>query len=452
MTDFAVVSRRVLTSRGLEPAAVLVKEGRIAEVAAPELVPAGVSRRDVGDDVVLPGLVDAHVHVNEPGRTEWEGFASATRAAAAGGVTTIVDMPLNSIPATTTPEALAAKLDAARGRLSVDCAFWGGVVPANAHAPGVLQGLIDAGVCGFKAFLVPSGVDEFPSVIESDLRAALPVLASRGVPFLAHAELESPVPGGGDPRQYATYLASRPPSWENEAIRLLIRLSRDTGAAVHVVHLSSAEAIADLRAARREGLPLTAETCPHYLFFAAEDVPDGRTEYKCSPPIREASNRESLWAGLEEGVIDFVVSDHSPCTPERKGLERGDFLAAWGGIASLQLRLPVVLTEARSRGLGWDKVADWLCRRPAELAGLGRRKGRLEPGYDADLVVLNPEESFDVAAASLHHRHPITPYLGRRLFGAVKTTYLRGEVVYDRGAFPGEPGGRALVRDHADVH
>jgi allantoinase len=452
MSRFALVSRRVLTESGLRPAAVVVKDGRIADVVPPDRVPPGVPRRDAGDDVVLPGLVDAHVHVNEPGRTEWEGFASATRAAAAGGVTTIVDMPLNSIPATTTLEALAAKRAAAAGRLFVDCAFWGGVVPANAREPVVLQRLIDEGVCGFKAFLVPSGVDEFPHVAEGDLCAALPVLAARGVPFLAHAELESPVAPGGDPRRYATYLASRPPAWENDAIRLLIRLSRDTGASVHIVHLSSAEAIADLRAARSEGLPLTAETCPHYLFFTAEGVPDGRTEYKCSPPIREAANREALWAGLRDGVIDFVVSDHSPCTPERKGLEQGDFMAAWGGIASLQLRLPVVLTEAKNRGIGWDKVADWLCRRPAELAGLGRRKGRLEPGYDADLVVVSPEESFDVQAAALHHRHPITPYLGRRLTGAVKTTYLRGEVAFDRGSFPGEPQGRALVREHGHVH
>jgi allantoinase len=445
--DLAVVSRRVVTPDGVRDAAVLIEGGRIAGLAERNAVPLGWAVLDATDRVVMPGLVDAHVHVNEPGRTEWEGFETATRAAAAGGVTTVVDMPLNSIPATTSVSALEAKLDAARGRLSVDCGFWGGVVPGNA---GELDRLVDAGVAGFKAFLVPSGVDEFPRVEERDLRAALPILARRGVPLLVHAELAGPVPSeAGDPRRYSSYLASRPPSWENEAVRLLARLCRETGGRIHIVHLSSSQALPILVEARAVGLPVTVETCPHYLFFAAEDVPEGRTEFKCSPPIRERANRERLWAGLAEGTIDMVVSDHSPCAPELKGLGAGDFLRAWGGIASLQFRLPVVWTEARRRGFGLPDLARWLCRAPAELAGLGRRKGGLVPGHDADLVVWDPEATLAVEPAFVRHRHPLTPYRGQRLQGVVETTLLRGAVVYDRGDFPSAPRGEALLRGHA---
>jgi allantoinase len=450
LPDLAIVGRRVVTSDGIGPAAILVESGRITAVVAPGDVPADCPRRDVGDRVVMPGLVDAHVHVNEPGRTEWEGFATATRAAAAGGVTSLVDMPLNSIPATTSLAALERKRAAASGRVSVDCGFWGGVVPGNAAE---LVPMVDAGVAGFKAFLVPSGVDEFPHVDESDLRTAMPILGRRNVPLLVHAELGGRAGAGadGEPRRYATYLASRPKAWENDAIRFLVGLCRETGCSIHIVHLSSAEALPALRDARREGLPVTVETCPHYLFFAAEEIADGRTEFKCSPPIRERDNREGLWAGLRDGVIDFVVSDHSPCTPELKALESGDFQRAWGGIASLQLRLPVVWTEARQRGLGLDRLADWLCRRPAELAGFGARKGRLAPGYDADLVVWDPEAEIVVEPPSVEHRHKLTPYLGYRLHGRVELTLVRGAVVYDGGALVGEPRGE-LLRRHAQLH
>lgn len=444
--DLAVVGRRVVAPDGLRAAAVLIAGGRIAALVEPGAVPAGCPVLDAGDRVVMPGLVDAHVHVNEPGRAEWEGFETATRAAAAGGVTTLVDMPLNCIPATTSLPALETKLAAARGRLAVDCAFWGGVVPGNAAE---LDRLAGAGAAGFKAFLVPSGVAEFPEVGERDLRAVMPILARRRVPLLVHAETAGPAPALGDPRRYATYLASRPPSWENEAVRLLVRLGRETGCRVHVVHLSSGEALPILAEARATGAPVTVETCPHYLFFAAEDVPDGRTEFKCSPPIRERANRERLWAGLAAGTIDMVVSDHSPCSPELKGLEAGDFLRAWGGIASLQLRLPAVWTEAQGRGFGLEPLARWLCRRPAELAGLAGRKGALAPGCDADLVVWDPEASFVVEPEILRHRHPLTPYQGRRLRGVVETTLLRGTVVYDRGAFPSHPRGEPLLRHHA---
>lgn len=453
MPDLALSSRRVLTEEGLRPAAVLVEGGRIAGIADLREAALGCPVRDAGDAILMPGLVDSHVHVNEPGRTEWEGFLTATSAAAAGGVTTIVDMPLNSIPATTTRQALAAKVESAHGRLHVDCGFWGGVVPANARNADELHAMVDAGVCGFKAFLVPSGVDEFPCVDESDLRAALPVLAARGVPLLVHAEVELPVARNeeeeSDPRRYAAYLASRPPAWENVAIRRLIRLSRETGGAIHVVHLSSAEAVPDLEAGRLEGLRVTAETCPHYLLLAAEDVPDGRTEFKCSPPIRDSANQEGLWAALRAGVIGLVVSDHSPCPPERKGLGSGDFMNAWGGIASLQLRLPAVWTEASGRGFALADLARWMCQRPAELAGLGQRKGRLLPGYDADIVIWNPEADFEVSPDDLHHRHKLTPYAGRRLRGVVETTLVRGRVVFERGTLAEAPLGMPLWRGHA---
>jgi len=424
---------------------VLVAAGRIAAVVSPDEVPAGCLRRSFGESVVMPGLVDSHVHVNEPGRTEWEGFRSATRAAAAGGVTTIVDMPLNSIPATTTRAALLAKQEAARGQLFVDCGLWGGVVPGNADE---LPAMLAAGACGFKAFLVPSGVEEFPHVEEAELRRALGVLAPRGVPLLAHAELALPIPiPSGDARRYSTYLETRPPSWENEAIRLLVRLAAETEGAIHVVHLSSAQALTDLAAARGEGLHVTAETCPHYLTLSAERVPAGRTDFKCSPPIRDEENRERLWTGLGEGVIDMVVSDHSPCSPERKRLETGDFLAAWGGIASLQLRLPVVWTEARRRGFAIADLARWLCERPAGLAGFGARKGRIEPGFDADLVAWNPEGTFEVRPERLHHRHKLTPYAGLRLEGVVEATFVRGARVFDRDSFPSGEAGEILRRD-----
>jgi allantoinase len=444
VSSHAVLGRRVLTEEGLRPAAVVVEGDRIISVVDPGAVPEGMPRRDLGDLVLMPGLVDAHVHLNEPGRTEWEGFETATRAAAAGGVTTLVDMPLNSIPATTSLAALESKRKAAKSQLSVDCAFWGGVVPGNT---GELEAMVEAGVAGFKCFLVPSGVEEFGHVGERDLRTALKVLEPSGVPLLVHAELESPIaPRAGDPRRYATYLQSRPRSWENAAIDLLVRLVRDTRAAVHVVHLSSSDALPTLAAARREGLPLSAETCPHYLAFTAEEIPDGRTDFKCAPPIREAENRERLWEALLSGVLDVVVSDHSPCTPERKGLESGDFLAAWGGIASLQFRLNVTWTEARRRGASLADLALWLCRRPAELAGLGGRKGRLAPGYDADLVAWNPEASFQVVPEVVEHRWKVTPYVGRRLDGVVELTWLRGEITYERGTTAPSPRGQLLAR------
>jgi allantoinase len=423
-------------------------------------VPDGIQLVDIGaaedgeDDqgvVIMPGLVDTHVHINEPGRAEWEGFATATSAAAAGGVTTLVEMPLNSIPATTTRESLEMKRAAAEGNCHVDIGFWGGVVPGNIAE---LPRMFDGGVFGFKCFLVPSGVDEFEHVTEEDLRAVMPELARMGALLIVHAETPAPIEAAlasigrehvADPRRYETFLMSRPKAAEDEAVALMIRLCRETGARVHIVHHSSSSSLALLRSAKAEGLPFTAETCPHYLTFVAEEVPDGATEFKCCPPIRERENREELWDALEQGVIDMIVSDHSPCPPELKRRDEGDFLAAWGGIASLQLRLPAVWTEARERGFPIERVAEWLAAAPARLVGLDSRKGAISVGCDADIIIFRPEARQRVEPAMLHHRHKLTPYAGRILSGVVEATFLRGVKIYERGEFMNKGGGALLV-------
>jgi allantoinase len=444
----ALRSRRVVTPDGVHPATLHIRQGKIERIAAWEDLPESAETLiDCGDSVLLPGLVDSHVHINEPGRTDWEGFATATRAAAAGGVTTLVDMPLNSIPATTTREALRAKIEAAEGKTHVDVGFWGGMVPGNS---GELAGLLEDGVLGFKAFLVPSGVDEFQHVEEADLREALPVLARHGAVLLAHAELPGPIDAaagvwdhrdGADPaelREYGRYLRSRPDAAEVAAVELLVRLCRETGCRIHIVHVASAEVLPVLRRAREEGLPVTAETCPHYLTFAAEEIPDGGVAFKCAPPIRTRENRERLWEALREGVLDLVASDHSPCPPAMKKIEAGDFRGAWGGIASLQLALAAVWTGARERGFTIADLAGWMCAAPARLAGLEGRKGAIAPGYDADLVVWDPEASFEVRPEELQHRHKITPYAGRTLAGVVRRTFVRGETVYDVSKVSGQ--------------
>lgn len=444
MADLVLRSTRVVTPGETRPAAVHVEGGRIAAVGAYEdAVGAGVT--DVGDLVLMPGLVDAHVHVNEPGRTEWEGFETATRAAAAGGVTTIVDMPLNAIPPATTVDGLRAKRAAAHGKCAVDVALWGGLVPENA---GAMDALFDAGIHGVKCFLVPSGVDEFGHVGEMELRRAMPAIARRGGVLLAHAELPdglvSPDPNG-DPRVYETYLRTRPTESETAAVELLVRLSAETGCRVHVVHVSSSEAAAAIRAAKRDGVPVTAETCPHYLRFAAGEVPDGATEMKCAPPIREALHREHLWDALGDGTLDLIGSDHSPAPPETKAHDTGDFLRAWGGIASLQLLLPAVWTEAAARGHTFRRLAEWLSAAPARLAGLSDRKGAIAEGMDADLVAWDPDEKWMVDPHRLEHRHPLTPYAGAILQGAVHFTWVRGARAYDRGAFAERPAGRVVL-------
>src|SRR5271168_4123246 len=362
--DLIVRGKRVITPKGESAAAIHVRAGVVAAVSASSEIPAGATLHEAGDFVVMPGVVDTHVHINDPGRADWEGFSTATRAAAAGGVTTLIEMPLNSIPATTTAAALREKLAAAAGKLWVDTGFWGGVVPGNSEE---LPALWDAGVFGFKCFLVPSGVDEFAHVTEADLRVALPKLAALGAPLLAHAELPGPIekavaslPKGASPRKYATWLQVRPRAAENEAIALLLRLGGEFGARIHIVHVSSADALVALRDAKLAGGAVTAETCPHYLTFGAEEIADGATEFKCAPPIRERENRERLWKALDDGTLDFVATDHSPCPAAMKLREEGDFLRAWGGIASLQLSLPAVWTEARARGYSVARLAEWL--------------------------------------------------------------------------------------------
>jgi allantoinase len=444
--DLIIRSRRVVTPDGLQPASIFVLDGVIAELQQDAAdAPGGAHVLDFGDRVVMPGLVDTHVHVNEPGRTDWEGFETATRAAAAGGVTTIFDMPLNSVPPTTSVAALSEKASAASGKCFVDVGFWGGVVPGNAADVGALA---DLGVPGFKCFLVPSGVPEFADVSEDDLATALRAIAQTGAVLLAHAEHPARIgrATAGDHRRYATYLATRPPRAEDEAVALLVRLCRETGARIHVVHLSSAAAIGQIESARAEALPFSAETCPHYLFFAAEEVPDGATEFKCAPPIRDRANRGRLWEGLEKGAIEMVVSDHSPAPPQMKSRGTGDFLSAWGGISSLQLRLPAVWTAARERGHTIERLAGWLCAAPARLGAVAGRKGAIAPGFDADFVVWDPEAPFVVRPETIHHRHKLTPYLGRTLFGVVEATFLAGEKIFYRGRFVGPPRGRILLR------
>jgi allantoinase len=445
MADFDVVIRgsRVVTRAGEVPRCIGVRDGMVVAIEPMEAQLEGLQTVDLADDeVLLPGLVDTHVHVNEPGRTEWEGYATATRAAAAGGVTTIIDMPLNSIPPTCTVEALEIKQKAARGQCHVDVGFWGGAIPGNL---GDLRGLHDAGVFGFKSFMTDSGVEEFPPLSAAQLEEYLGVLASYGAKMIVHAEdstaiERAPAPRG---RQYADFLASRPRGSENVAIAHLIEAARHTGASVHLLHLSSSDAVPMLRTARREGIRMTVETCPHYLVFEAQAIADGATQFKCCPPIREADNREELWHALGRGDIDCIVSDHSPCTPELKRLDLGEFGAAWGGISSLQVGLPAVWTEARLRGYTLVDVVRWMSERPARLARM-QHKGRIERGYHADFAVFAPDDAFVVDPGRLHHRNPVTPYAHRPLAGVVRSTWLHGrEVTGD------EPRGHLISRGEA---
>jgi len=453
--ELIVRGRRVVTPEGVRPASIHIRGGQIERVAPFEEVPKGVHVVEGGTAVVMPGVVDLHVHVDEPGRTDWEGFATATRAAAAGGVTTIVDMPLNSSPATTTRAALLEKMEAAEGQCHVDVGFWGGIVPGNAKHSGEIAGLLSAGVLGFKAFLVPSGVDEFPSVTEAELRPAMTELARRGAVLLVHAELPGPIEaavgvwddaGPAELREYGRWLRSRPVEAEVEAFEMMVRLVRETKCRVHIVHLSTPDVLPALRAAHADGLPITVETCPHYLTFCAEEIPDGATAFKCAPPIRGRAEREALWEALRTREIDLIASDHSPCLPEMKKLEAGDFRAAWGGISSLQVSLPAVWTAARERGFSVSDLAAWMCAAPARLAGIADRKGSIAVGRDADLVIWEPEIRSTIHPSTLQHRHKVSPYIGRTPFGVIRFTLLRGETVYDGGAFLDRPIGRPILR------
>jgi allantoinase len=444
----AFLSNRVVTPHGTQPAALLVDQGKIRAICRPSELPADTVLHECGNDAILPGLVDTHVHINQPGRTEWEGFRTATRAAAAGGYTTLVDMPLNCLPETTTVVALQAKRDAAQGECFIDWATWGGAVADNQEH---ILPLARAGVLGFKCFLIYPGCDGFTMIDQRQLEAALPSIAESGLPLLVHAELAAPIDiameklRNADWRSYATYLASRPDEAELQAIRLMIRLCRQYSFRLHIVHLSTALALTDLRAARAEGLPITIETCPHYLHFAAEDIPDGATLLKCAPPIRGKANQNALWQGLRDGIIDMVVTDHSPCLPEMKRSDTGRFDLAWGGIASLSVALSVMHAECLQRGFTLDHLARWMSTAPATLAGISNQAGSLTVGRDANFILFDTETTHTVTPDKLHYRHAISPYLGETLRGIVKETYLRGEPIYDAGTFAAEPTGRELA-------
>jgi len=447
----AFLSNRVVTPHGTRPAVLLVEDGRIRAICQRSEIPFDAIIHDCGNDAILPGLVDTHVHINQPGRTEWEGFRTATRAAAAGGYTTLVDMPLNCLPETTTVAALEAKRQSAQGECFVDWAPWGGAVADNQQH---ILPLARAGVRGYKCFLIYPGCDGFTMINQQQLEAALPAIAESGLPLLVHAELAGPIDqaaatlANADWRRYSTYLASRPDEAELQAIRLMIRLCRQYKFRLHIVHLSTALALDDLRAARAEGLPITVETCPHYLHFAAEDIPDGATLLKCAPPIRSHANREALWQALAAGDIDMVVTDHSPCPPEMKRADTGRFDLAWGGIASLSLALSIVHTECARRGHSLDHLVRWMSSAPASLAGLSGHAGGLEAGREASFVIFDTEGHFDVSRGDLHYRHPISAYMGETLQGRAKSTWLHGELIYTRTAaspFPATPHGREIA-------
>jgi allantoinase len=442
MFDLAIHSNKTITPGGIRNCVVLVKNGVIADIVDEK--PEGLSCDIVnaGDKVLMAGVVDPHIHINEPGRTDWEGFDTATKAAIAGGITTLVDMPLNSSPVTTTANAFREKLEAAKGKLHTNVGFWGGVVPGNEND---IEPLVEKGVLGFKAFLTHSGIDDFPNVTEADLRKVMPIIAKHRLPLLVHCELVSQVPQVAEPRarSYQDYLSSRPKKWEDDAIALMIHLCEEFNCRTHIVHLSSADSIEQIAKAKRKGLSLTVETAQHYLYFNAEDIPDGNTPYKCAPPIREKENNEKLWQALKAGIIDFVATDHSPAPPYMKQLASGDLMKAWGGIASIQFALPVLWTAAKKHGCGIQDVANWLCSVPGQF--IGKNKGVLAKGFDADLVIWDDSASFVVTEQAIHHKHKITPYLNERLFGVVEQTYLGGKKVYDSGKFLHLNEGKALL-------
>lgn len=446
MSTRSIFSRRVILPSSVEPARITIENGIIASVETTGS-PGNDGTEDFGDLVIMPGLIDSHVHINEPGRTEWEGFNTATRAAAKGGITTLVDMPLNSSPVSTHVEALQKKLHSASQGLHVNCGFYGGLIPGNLHQ---LPALLDSGILGIKAFLTHSGIDEFPNVREADLRAAMPLISGSGMPLLVHCELDNEHPGlaklAGNPFSYEAYLSSRPKDWEDKAISLMIRLGREYGTRVHIVHLSSADALPEIVAARREGLPISVETCPHYLVFEAENIPDKATAYKCAPPIREKANNDLLWKALSDGNIDFVVTDHSPAPAELKELESGNFQKAWGGIAGLQYSLPAFWTAAKERNFNLRQLSEMMSSNVAEFLGLELKKGRLAEGFDADITIWNPEKPANTEALFSEHRHKISPYFGMSLRGEVAETVVNGYTVYRNGQFEELNKGKIVLR------
>ena len=444
MFDIAIKSKRILTPEGEREGIVIIKNGIIIDIVNTEGINSEILI-DVNDKVLMPGGIDPHVHINEPGRTDWEGFDTATKAALAGGITTLVDMPLNSSPVTTTVKAFEEKLAAINKQLHTNCGFWGGIIPGNANEIGPL---IESGVLGFKAFLTHSGIDEFPNVTEDDLRKAMPLIAKYDLPLLVHCELmDNGQLTTGNASSYQNYLKSRPRKWEDDAIALMIKLCEEFNCRTHIVHLSSSNSIEQIIKAKQKGLPLTVETGQHYLYFSAEQIKDGQTQFKCAPPIREAENNEKLWQALKDGIIDFVATDHSPAIPELKETQSGNFMKAWGGIASLQFALPVLWTAAKKRGCTLQQVTKWLCENPAKLIGKEKSKGKIEKGFDADFIIFDDKEKFTVTEDIIEHKHKITPYLNEALTGVVMQTYLAGQKVFDAGKFLHLNTGKIILRN-----
>ena len=444
----SLYSPRVVLPDGIKEATIFIDNDRISKVELGKVIDNEYAFVDCGNDVIMPGLIDSHVHINEPGRTEWEGFDSATRAAAAGGITTLIDMPLNSSPVTTSAKAFKKKLTVAKSSLHVNCGFWGGLVP---DSRGDLEALLKSGVLGIKVFLCHSGIEEFPNVNESDLRKALPIIKKANIPLLVHCELESDNSFEDllkeSPTSYGAYVKSRPKLWEDNAISLIIDLCRAFNVHCHIVHLSSANSLYQIDQAKNRGLPLTVETCPHYLFFESEKIPDGATEYKCAPPIRDKNNNDLLWKAVNDKLIDFIVTDHSPAPPQLKELDSGNFQKAWGGIAGLQLSLPVVWTKGKEKRLSIENICQLMSTNVANFLKMDHERGKIAKGYMADLVVWNPEEVFVVDKKNLHHRHKITPYMKCKLLGVVKKSFVSGHEVFDEGEFTELNKGQIILRD-----
>ena len=452
MCYLAIKSSKTILPDHVGKAVVIIKDGLIVDITDDFPANDNCQRIDIADKVLMAGIIDPHVHINEPGRTDWEGFDTATKAAIAGGITTLADMPLNSSPVTTTANAFDKKMNATKNQLHTNCGFWGGIIPGNEND---IEPLIEKGVLGFKAFLTHSGIDEFPNVTEDDLRKALPIIAKYNLPLLVHCELENGVKSQ-KPKvniSYNDYLDSRPKKWEDDAIALMIRLCEEFNCRTHIVHLSSADSLEQIAKAKQKGLPLTVETSQHYLYFNAEQIEDAclaagqdKTQFKCAPPIRERQNNESLWNALKDGTIDFVATDHSPAPPALKELPGGDFMKAWGGIASLQFALPTLWTTAKKRDCTLNHIAKWLCENPSKLIGKQTSKGKIQKGFDADLVIWDNENTFTVSEKMILHKHKITPYLDEKLTGVVEKTFLAGEEIFDNGNVIELNKGKLLLR------
>lgn len=432
---YSIKSKNVLIKGILSPASIFFDNGKIIEIKSYD-----EEAEDYGDLVIMPGVVDTHVHINEPGRTEWEGFVTATKSAAAGGITTVVDMPLNSSPVTTSKKNFDIKLEAAKEKLWVDCGFYGGAVSDNINE---LRELCGSGVLGIKSFMIDSGLDEFKFVTERDLRNALTIMKDFDLPLLVHAEIFTDAQKG-EIDSFSDFVKYRPHEMEDEAIKILIKLCKEFNTHIHIVHLSSADSLMQIRKAKDEGLKLTVETCPHYLYFNAEDIPQDDARFKCTPPIRSKENNEKLWEALENGTIDMIASDHSPCTYDLKARKFSD---AWGGIASLQVSLSAVWTKAKERGIGLEKISEWMSESTSKLVSLERTKGKIEIGKDADFVIWNPDEKFIVEPDLLHHKNKISAYHHEELYGTVKATFVRGELVYNNEKFSDLPMGKSILKN-----